>query len=281
GRAISIAVLGFAAAEATLPFLGALALTAYPWRGLWWMAAGVIVLVLLPVVALLARELRARGLDRPVEGSDAQGDVQGYQWSRGEVMRDPRFFALLPGVLASPFIITGVLFHQVRLVETKGWTLQGFAATYPLYAGASTLVVVGLGFLVDKFGARRVLPFYLLPLALGLWVLSVTSSLVGAGVFMALMGASAGGATLVIGALWAELYGVRHLGAIRALAVSLMVFSTALAPGMMGLAIDAGVSLDWQYRGLMAYVLVSVGLFAAVQPVLRHRAPRASDEEIV
>ncbi|MEM9384282.1 MAG: MFS transporter [Pseudomonadota bacterium] len=268
GRALSVAVLGFTAAEALLPFLGALALATWSWRTLWWIAAGVLLAVMLPLVLWAGQLAKGRGLDQPTEADAASTSTPVRQWTRSEVVRDPRFYALLPGVLAPPFIVTGVLFHQVHLVEQKGWSLPAFAATYPFYAGAATAVALGLGFVIDRFGAVRLLPYYLLPIATGLLVLSVTQSLVGAAVFMALMGASAGGATLVIGALWAELYGVTHLGAIRALAVSLMVFSTALAPGLMGWLIDAGMSIDWQYRMLAAYVVVGIALFAVLQPSL-------------
>ena len=75
------------------------------------------------------------------------------------------------------------------------------------------------------------------------------------------------------GALWAELYGVAHLGAIRALTVSLMVLSTALAPGLMGWLIDGGVSLDAQYRVLAAYVLLGAALFTLLQPALLREEP--------
>lgn len=272
GRALSIAILGFTAGEAVLPFLGALALATWSWRTLWVVAGAVLIGVMLPLALLFGALAKGRGLHLPTDGKDSGADVAARSWTRAQVLRDPRFYALLPGVLAPPFIVTGVLFHQVHLAEQKGWSLPAFAATYPFYAGAATTVVLGLGFVVDRFGAVRVLPYYLLPIAAGLVLLSVTQSLLGAAVFMALMGASSGGATLVIGALWAELYGVAHLGAIRALAVSLMVFSTALAPGLMGAGIDLGLSIDWQYRILAVYVLVCAAVFAALQPALRRGA---------
>ncbi|MDA8638058.1 hypothetical protein N9L49_05555, partial [Rhodospirillales bacterium] len=46
------------------------------------------------------------------------------------------------------------------------------------------------------------------------------------------------------GAIWAELYGVVHLGAIKALVWALMVFASALSPPMMGVAIDHGIRMD-------------------------------------
>jgi MFS family permease len=273
GRALSVAIMGFTAGEAFLPFVVATALVMLAsWRHVWMIAGVVLALVFVPLVLVLGHEVRRRGLDHPSAHAVISGEPERPSWTRAQVLRDPRFFALLPGVLAPPFIITGVLFHQVHLVAVKGWTLPAFAALYPLFAGASTAVVLGLGWLVDRFGSRRILPFYLLPIAAGLGLLSISDSLTGAGAFMVLMGATSGGATIVLGALWAELYGVAHLGAIRALAVSLMVLSTALAPGAMGGLIDAGVSLDVQFRAMALYVLLCVAVFAALQPALQRDA---------
>ncbi len=269
GRALSVAIVGFTAGEAVLPIVVATLLGLFAWRTVWLGTGAVLALVLLPAVLVLGGVVRRRGLDRPPARAAADGAPEVRAWTRAEVLRDPRFYALLPGVLAPPFIITGVLFHQVHLAAVKGWTLTGFAATYPLFAGASTAVVIGLGFLIDRFGARRVLPFYLLPIATGLLLLAASDSLLAAALFMALMGATSGGGTLVLGALWAELYGVAHLGAIRALAVALMVLSTALAPGVMGWLIDGGVALDLQLRVMAGWVLVCAAVFTALQPRLR------------
>jgi MFS family permease len=270
GRALSIAILGFTTGEAFLPYVVATLLEVLPsWRHLWVYAAVVLTSLFIPAVWWLGRIIRARGLDRPTRADSSASVDERVSWTRAQVLRDPRFYALLPGVLAPPFIVTGVLFHQVHLAGVKHWSLPEFAATYPLFAGTATAVVLGLGWLVDKFGASRVLPFYLLPLGAGLLLLSASEALWAGGGFMALMGATSGGATIVLGALWAELYGVAHLGAIRALTVALMVLSTALAPGVMGLLIDAGVPLDSQFRVLAVYVTACAGLFAVLQPALR------------
>jgi MFS family permease len=192
------------------------------------------------------------------------------------MLRDARFYGLLPGLLAPAFIITGVLFHQVHLVEVKGWTLAGFAASYPLYAGSATAASLGVGWLIDRYGAVQILPFYLLPLALGLALLGTSDSVWAAAVFMTLMGATAGAATIVLGALLPELYGTTHLGAIRALSVALLVFATAISPGVIGWLIDQGVTLNLQFRVMSVYTVACALSFALLLPSLwAYRAPPA------
>jgi MFS family permease len=114
------------------------------------------------------------------------------------------------------------------------------------------------------------LPAYLLPMAAGLFLLGLVDAPWVALAFMALGGATGGAATTLIGSLWAEIYGTRHLGAIRALAVAAMVFATGLAPGIMGGLLDLGIGLEAQVLVMAVYTLAAAGLFL----VLAQGAPR-------
>ena len=70
------------------------------------------------------------------------------------------------------------------------------------------------------------------------------------------VGVTAGASSPVVGSLWAELYGVTHLGAIRALVTSLMVFATAASPFVFGVLLDLGVSFDLIAHGSVAYCVL-------------------------
>ena len=274
GRALSIVNLGFPAGEALLPSLVVLLLGLMTWRQVWVATALALVLLLIPAVLWLGREAQKRGLDRPQPQKSPERAASPVSWTRKQVLRDFRFYALLPGILAPPFIVTGVLFHQVQLVEVKGWTIAGFAACYPLYAASAMVVSLCSGWLIDRYGALRMLPFYLLPLSAGLALLGIGDAALVAPVFMTLMGCTAGSAVMVMGAVWAELYGTAHLGAIRALSVSLLVLATAIAPGAMGWLMDRGVTLELQFALMSAYAfacalglaLLVPGMWAARQP---------------
>ncbi|MEO1205696.1 MAG: MFS transporter [Pseudomonadota bacterium] len=269
GRALSVSTLGFPAGEALLPILVAVLLTVLTWRDIWLGAALGVVLLVVPAVYWLGQTVRARKLDQPQQSASTDDNAAEPQsWTRGQVLSDFRFYGLLPGILAPPFMITGVLFHQVHLVETKAWTLAMFAACYPLYALSASMVALGFGWLIDRYGTAALLPFYLLPLACGLAVAGFADGVYAAPVFMILMGATAGGATIILGALWAELYGTRHLGAIRSLSVALLVVSTAVAPGLMGWLIDFGIGLETQFVVMCAYLVAMSLVFAALLPVL-------------
>ncbi len=277
GRALGLVFLGYPAGEAVFPMLMALLLGQFTWRWIWVGIAIAVVLIFDAGDALDgASDAQAR-LDRRNASSEASAErPQDRSWTRAQVLRDARFYGLLPGLLAAPFVITGVLFHQVHLVEIKAWTLSGFTACYPLYAASATAVALVCGWLIDRHGAIRLLPFYLLPLAAGLALLSIGDSIATAAGFMALMGATAGGAAILFGAVWAELYGTAHLGAIRALGVALQVLATALAPATLGWLIDQGIGLDRQAPLLSLLVCASaLGLALLLPSLLREHAPPA------
>jgi len=275
GRALGIAMLGFPLGEALLPIMVAFLLTLMTWREIWIGLAVFVLVVLLPLIALSGREAERRSLKRLQPSGGVANRTQQSSWTRAQVLRDRRFFALLPGLLAPPFIMTGVLFHQVHLVEVKGWVLTEFTALYLLYASSATAVSLGCGSFVDRYRTSALLPIYLLPLGLGLAVLAVTSSLFAGAVFMVLMGTTAGIATIVLSALWAEMYGTDHLGAIRSVVAALIVVSTAIAPGLIGWLFDQGVSFDSQLAVMAVYTLACAAWFALLRPTITSQCAEA------
>ena len=270
GRALSIAALGFPFGEAVLPSIAVALMAALGWRQTWLAAVGLLLLVAAPLTLRLLRHEPAPRPEAPARPSSGGPRIDRRQWTRGEVVRDPLFYALLPGILAPSFISTAVFFHQVYLAETKGWTLTWFAACYPIYALATVALSLVTGWAVDRWRTARLLPFYLLPLTGGLLVLAWTDAPAGTVAFMLLAGSTSGAASIMLGALWAELYGTRHLGAIRALAVAGMVFSSALGPGVMGWLIDWGVRLEDQFVVMAAYTVVGASLFQLLSTRLRY-----------
>ncbi|HKK71985.1 MAG TPA: MFS transporter [Candidatus Krumholzibacteria bacterium] len=234
GRSLSIAQLGFPVGEAVLPSLVVAALALTSWRGVWWACAVVLVTLVLPALVRLGR-----GVSSAPDGPDDSEPGA----SRRDVVRDRRFHRVLPVVLAPPFVVTGLFFHQAAVADGMGWPLSLLATAFLAYA--VTQVCGGLlgGWAVDRWSARRIVRLVLVPMAFGLASLAVADARPVAFVYMALVGFSAGMGSTVAGALWVELYGRRHLGAIRAMQHALMVVSTAASPVLFGLAIDAGLDV--------------------------------------
>lgn len=259
GRAVSVVALGHQFGEMVLPlaFVGALAL-GLAWRDVWIVSAAVLLIVVLPVgYALFGRE---RTPERPRPGAKTGG----RSWTRGEVLRDPVFYVLMLGVLAPAFIGTTLFFHQIYLIELRGWNPITFASGFTLMGALTIASGLAAGWLIDRFGSLRVLPFFPIPLAASCLVVGLMSGEGAIFAFFALLGVSYGVSQTLFGALWPEVYGTQHLGAVRSVTVAMMVFATAAGPGLTGALIDAGFDLPSQmvvmglYCGLIAVLLTFV-----------------------
>jgi len=239
GRAVGIASLGHPAGEFLLPFLVVAAFAVIGWRTLW-TGAGLALLAATPLIFLLLRGHAAR--DHALRGQRRAGGEGGK--ALGQVLRDPGFWLRMPALVAPSFIFTGLIFHQVHLANSKGWPLELMAGSFTLYAAASVATMIATGPLIDRYSANRLTPLFLAPLALACLALFVTDSPLGAPIFMTFLGLNTGVTFVLKGVLWAELYGTAHLGAIRSFDHAVMVASTGLAPAVMGLLIDGGVSME-------------------------------------
>jgi MFS family permease len=270
GQAISLSTLGFNTGEALLP-LGFVALAGTAgWRGTWQLTAGFLVLLALPVVATLI------AVERAPHVAEAGGGVppatfQG--WTQEEVLRDPHFYPILLAMVPPAFIGNTLFFHQVYLAELRGWPPGTFASAFTLYASMTIAFTLVSGQLVDRFSALALLPFYLLPLGLGLLLLGSLEPAWSAFAFMALYGVSNGFSLSLFGTLWPELYGLQHLGSIRAMIVSVLIVFSAAGPGLTGLLIDGGVSYPLQIQVMGAYCVGISLLVRGDARRLRARSP--------
>ncbi len=250
GRAISVVSLGQNLGEAVFPLLFVAAASWVGWRYSWLLAAALLLVTALPgITVLLAAERTPRSTD-PLPRVAA-----GRDWTRREVVRDPLFYILLLGVMAPGFIGTTIFFHQVYLVELRGWSLELFASSFTVMAMMTITFSLVSGALIDRFSGVSLLPGFLLPLGAACLVLGSFEGQWSAFVFMALLGLSYGFSSTLFGSLWPEIYGTRHLGSIRALTVAVMVFATAMGPGLTGYLIDRGVSYPAQIMTMGAYCI--------------------------
>ncbi|MAN76451.1 MAG: MFS transporter [Rhizobiales bacterium] len=273
GRALAIAQLGLNTGEAVLPVLVALGIAAVGWRNVWLMAAALLALAMAPAIFYLFSDAPGSGRrGRVVNNPDATtSEDTGGNWTRRNVFADPIFWPILIGLLAMPAISTAIFFHQTNLVADKGWGLLTFAAFFPVMSASSVLSSIASGWLTDKFGAYCLLPFLLLPAALAYVMISMTSAYWAIPAFFLFSGLTNGSNGTVMNALWAEIYGTKHLGSIRAMVTSAMVLSSAIGPGIVGVFIDSGAPVSQQAPFFVAYCVAASTSFFALQKALKIR----------
>ena len=258
GKALSVALMGFALAEATLPILFVWAMGWVDWRSLWVVAAGM-ALAALPVLMLLLRQERTP--QSVAEDSAAHG-MGGRFWTRGEMLRHPLFWCMVPMVMGPAAFVTAFFFQQVHLAEVKGWSHLHLVALFPAYTVASVAGMWAWGAALDRYGTARLMPWFQVPLAAGFVLIGLTSTPLAALIGLMLMGITVGGNGTLPASFWAEFYGTRHLGAIKATAAAVMVLGTALGPGLTGLLIDAGIDFPQQLFGISLWFVGSAVLAA-------------------
>ncbi|MDN5787644.1 MFS transporter [Pseudorhodobacter sp.] len=245
GRALAIATLGVMSAEALMPLSFVWLKSHFDWHHLW-VVAGLFCLACLPVLYRLLRLERTP--QQAAESSSTLGIGQRH-WTRAQVLRHPLFWSLTPALMLFPAFGTAFWFHQVHFAAIKGWNHLSLVAVFPLGTVTFGVFTVIYGWAIDRFGAVRLLPIYLLPLVAGFSLHAYAPTLGWTAAGVMLMGMAGGGQSTILNAVWAEFYGTRHLGSIKSAVAALMVLGSALGPGVTGWLIDRGVGFETQLYG--------------------------------
>ena len=263
GKALSIGWFGLSTSEFILPVLIVYLLTITSWQNIW-VSISILVLFLLPLVSfLLVRNLNFESREEVSDKDFEQKEIK--NWTRIEVLKDYRFYIICLNMLAMSWIVTGVFVYQSYITESKGWDEFIIAQSFMIYSILSVITLLGAGFLIDKFTSRKLLIFMNLPLLMSTLVLFYFDISISAFIFLGLIGVSNGLANVLGSSTWAEIYGVKYIGSIKALTTSLMVFSTAFGTALFGILIDSGFSIEQIALISFIYVLISLALLFLVR----------------
>lgn len=247
GKANAISGIGYSVSEAILPSIVIAQLAIMSWRHSW-MIWALLLLAVMPIAmrwVLKDHDQRHAQYLHQISQAETESDATATRhWTRSEVLRDTVFYLFLPALLAQPLLFTGFIFHQVYLVDSKGWSIEMWGALYIVYAAVAAAVKLIAGLLVDRFGAIRLAPLICLPFGLGLFFLAISDSSVVALLFMVLVAISIGAYSTISSPFYAEMYGSLHLGSIKSVVAASMVLSSAIAPVLIGWGIDIGITVE-------------------------------------
>ena len=174
------------------------------------------------------------------------------------MVKDYRFYIVSLNMLAGPWIITGIFVYQSFISEAKFWSLYAIPKAFMIYSVTSIISLICSGFLVDKFTSRKLIPIINIPLLFSMFTLFFIQDEIGAYIFLGLIGISNGLANVLGSSTWAEIYGVKYIGSIKALTTALMVFSTAFGTAIFGMLIDFNFSIENIAFVSGAYIVVSL-----------------------
>jgi len=263
GRALSTAWLGLSLAEFILPLLIVFLLTIINWRNIW-LSISILVIVVLPLVSFfLVKNVNLNSRENSNNKNKKIKKIK--QWKRIEVLKDYRFYIVCLYMLAMPSIATGTFVYQSFISSSKGWGPYVIPQSFMVYSILSVITLFVSGFLIDKFSSRKLLIYMNIPLMFSVFVLFYFSSSISSLVFLGLIGISNGLANVLGSATWAEIYGVKYIGSIKALTTALMVFSTAFGTAFFGLLIDNGFSIEQIALVSGSYILVTIILLLLIK----------------
>ena len=256
GKALSAGWFGLSTAEFILPVLIVYLLTITAWQNIW-ISISILTLIFLPLASFfLVKKLDFDTREKVGPGDTEIKEIK--QWKRIEVIKDYRFYIVCLNMLAMPWIATGVFVYQSFITEAKEWGSFVIAQSFMVYSVLSVVTLLGSGFLIDKFTSRKLLVFMNIPLLISTLVLFFFDSPITSFIFLGLIGVSNGFANVLGSSTWAEIYGVKFIGSIKALTTALMVFSTAFGTALFGFLIDRDFSIE--QIAMVSFIYISISL---------------------
>lgn len=253
GKALSIANLGFSVGEATYPLLVVALMLFFAWKSIWVLAALVAILSIPALLWLLREERSPQSM--ATEGQSM--GMLGRHWTRNETLFHPLFWFMMPAFLGQSAFNTAFFFLQVHFAEVKGWDHFQLVAMFPIYTGVAIGSMILSGILIDKIGTARLIPYFQLPMIIAFLLFAYGQSLFLALLGFVFLGLTSGANATLPNAFWAEHFGTRHLGSIKAAAAAAMVLGSAIGPALTGLLLDFSLPLELQYYGISVFFLFS------------------------
>ena len=255
GKALAISAFGFSVGEMIYPIVIVFLILTIGWR-LTWLSSSIFIFFILGLIFYYL----LRNNNFKIENNfNSEIEFQQVSWRRRDVLKDAKFYIYLPITLLMSFIVTGFLFHQLFIADIRSWNVINLAKSFIFFAISGLIGSVFSGLLVDKFSGRKLIPFHLIPMAIILVSLLLTNHIFILYVYMAGLGFSNGLTENVSNSLWAELYGVKNLGSIKALLTFFGVLASASSPFLFGIILDQSNSINILiYLSLILIIIFSV-----------------------
>ena len=265
GKALSTIWFGLSSAEFILPVFVTYLFLIYSWQTVW---HGIAILIILFLPLIIFNTIRTIKLESREKEQRPQKPLIIKSWRRRDVIKDFKFYVVSLNMLAMPWIATGVFVYQSFISNSKMWNIYTIPKGFMVYSVASIVTLFFSGFLVDKFTSRKLIPLMNIPLLIAMFVLFYYQNEISAYIFLGFIGISNGLANVLGSSTWAEIYGVKFIGSIKALTTAFMVFSTAFGTAVFGIMIDNGFSIEDIALISIIYIIISLGLLLIIRKTL-------------
>lgn len=275
-RALSLLNVGHGAGALLLPLM-ALAISTFEWRWSMVLAAGVMTVVMIPVLFVVRNSPEEMGLSPDGDGPDPAHEAFAGQsaatlgMTLTQAVRGPFFWAVGIGSSCMLFVNSGIIAHIVPMLVWKGQSESVGALLLSLQLAWTVPVVLGVSWAADRFDGTRIMTGMMVVVLAGVVVLLMAQSLWS--LTLAVIMLATGGSHWAI--FWAVLgrqYGRAHYNSIRLCIYSIIIAGIAGAPFFAGFTFDRTGS----YGPWLQIILVvgAVGLISfIVAAVTRKERP--------
>jgi MFS family permease len=234
GTALGIFSTATSALMALVPVALALLIAGFGWRNTWLIAAGVVLVTVVPIGYFGLRSLPTGHL---ASRSEPDATVAGHaDYDRPEAMRTRSFWVLAAVTGSAGMLATALNFHQIDLMGQAGISEHAAAALFLPQVLGSTVAGLGFGYAADRFGTR-----YLPAIAMALLIAALLlAAVISAGpvviVYSVTLGAMGGAVRVVSATLLPAWFGTTHLGSIQGGLTFFTVGASALGPVVLSVA---------------------------------------------
>ena len=274
-KAMGIMTLGFPLSEAIYPGLALLSLSVLGWRETYLVFAASFLVLMLPLQwFLLSKTSYKEG--EFLEGEETESDIhrgyddEGYHLPVSGVAKDYKIYVLILASCVPPVIMTGLFFHQDKLLSLHGWAASWIGVGLMIYAVAKAVGSIALGPYIDKHGPVGMFSVMILLLGAGTLIAAFGGPSEVIVIYFAIMGFALGLSSPVMNVVWPNMFGTKHLGSIKGFVSMFRNGLTALGPLPPAIAMDMGISFDT----VLIFTGVIALTFAVIPYVMARLEPR-------
>ena len=264
GTAIAIGSMGMAIGEALLPFIVVLLISLIGWRLTYFSSSIFTLFFLFPIIIILLKGYQEKFFEKRKSLPKTKNIISNYgsrSFTRIEVLKDFRFYMLVPGLMAPGIILTALFFHHLNIADNKGWSHLWITGNYFIYSISVSVIAILIGMLIDKFSAKNLVIFSLLPLIVSMLFMIFSWEAYIVIPYMFFLGASSGFTYTSHPAIIAEMYGTKYLGSIKSLLTSLTVLGSAIGPVIFGGLMDFDIKIETIFIYFSSYCCICTILF--------------------
>lgn len=274
GLAIGLAGSGTGLGFAYVPIVTETLVSSYGWRAGYVGLGLILIVITLPLVCLVLRE-KPQDVGLTVDGNSRRNedepshDSEGMSLSEAVGSRD--FWVLAMIFVGLAFVLYGLIPHLVPMLMDRGISSSmaaTIASVFGLSAFAGRLLI---GFMIDRYDARRIALFFFSLSALGLLVLATPAPAAALIVVAVLLGGSLGAEVDMLAYLTSRYFGLRCFAQIFSFLFSAVMVAMGLGPLVFGIVFDTTGS----YQSILALgvpiCILAIGLVLLLKPYAEQR----------